>query len=814
MSCCAPTVELADATIDRRRAANDELLLASRDIGEGLRQTDLSVPAIHCGGCIQKIEKALGALPGVEQARVNLSTRRVTIRWRADGTPPPFIESLSGIGYEAHLHDMAADATDGTMAELVRALAVAGFAASNIMLLSVSIWSGAEPATRDLFHWISALIALPAVAYSGRIFFRSAWQSLRHGQTNMDVPISIGVLLAFGLSLYETVHRGPHAYFDAAITLLFFLLVGRTLDHMMRERARAAVKGLARLAARGALILRPDGTQIYLPLNEIEPGMTILLTAGERVPVDGRVLKGQSDLDCSLVSGESIPQTAGAGSLLQAGTLNLTGPLTIAATAAAKDSFLAETIQMMEAAESGRSTYRRIADRAARLYAPVVHLTAVATFIGWVAATGDVHRALTIAIAVLIITCPCALGLAVPMVQVVAARRLFEQGIMVKDGGALERLAEVDTAVFDKTGTLTLGDATAGRRQCDRSRRACAGCGDRVALTPPLFARARRRRPSTRRGADRAGSACPSIPARDWKLRSVRPCIGSADPNGRLQTVTSMHAESEMAIVVLTKAGRCLATFRFEDRLRIGCSRGARGARGRWSGRRGLVRRSRRAGAATRCGAWRPLLFPGVSGRQGSPYRVDRGVGTKGPDDRRRSQRRTGAGCCARLDGAGIRCRCRPQRRRSGVPPREPAGGAAGSHRCAKREAAGPGKSGHRRRLQCDRIADRHSGICDAADRGGGHVAIVIDRRCQRTAPWWRSSEKATQRQFVEKQSSLAAICTGERQMMDFFYLIPVALALGAAGLAAFMWSLKSGQYEDLDGAAERILSKKTTIRL
>src|SRR6201994_4917 len=171
------------------------------------------------------------------------------------------------------------------------------------MLLSVSIWSGAEASTRDLFHWLSAILALPALAYSGRIFFRSAWQALKHRRTNRDVPISIGVLLAFGMSLYETVQHGPHAYFDAAISLLFFLLIGRTLDHMMRERARQAVNGLARLSTRGAMVLKDDGTQTYLSVEEIAPGMTIRLAAGERVPVDGRVLKGRSELDRSLVSG-------------------------------------------------------------------------------------------------------------------------------------------------------------------------------------------------------------------------------------------------------------------------------------------------------------------------------------------------------------------------------------------------------------------------------------------------------------------------------------------------------------------------------
>lgn len=455
MSCCAPGAEVALAMTDPR-IADEEMLLASRIVDDGIRQSDLSVPSIHCGACIHKIETALGSLPDVEQARVNLSTKRVAVRWRTGENLPPLIQTLEQIGYHAHLHDVDSEAEDETLTELIRALAVSGFAASNIMGLSIAIWVGAEPDTRVMFHWISALIACPALIYSGNIFFQSAWNALRHGQTNMDVPISIGVLLAFGMSLYETIYHGVHAYFDASISLLFFLLIGRTLDYMMRERARTAVKGLARLAARGALIVHDDGTHSYLPVSDIRPGMTILLPVGERVPVDAKVLQGMSDIDCAIVTGESLPQPAVAGSALSAGTLNLTGPLTIAATAAAKDSFLAEMMRMMEAAEAGRSTYRRIADRASRLYAPVVHLTALLTLIGWLVATGDLHRSITIAIAVLIITCPCALGLAVPMVQVVAARRLFESGIMIKDGGALERLAEIDTVVFDKTGTLTL----------------------------------------------------------------------------------------------------------------------------------------------------------------------------------------------------------------------------------------------------------------------------------------------------------------------------------------------------------------------
>ncbi|WDR07455.1 cation-translocating P-type ATPase [Devosia rhodophyticola] len=437
--------------------AANELLLASRVLPHGIRQADLSVPGIHCGNCVRSIEKALIRLDGVESARVNLSTKRAGVRWRADKSPPPLIETLANLGFESHLHDDGDEPRDGTLTGLIRALAVSGFAAMNIMMLAGSVWAGADPATRDILHWICAGLALPTLLYSGRIFYLSAWKALRYGRTNMDVPISIGITLAFLLSLYDTTQSGEQVYFDASVSLVFFLLIGRTLDHLMRERARTAVKGLARMAPRGALVLHADGVRDYLPVREIEPGMTILLAAGERVPVDAIVLSGTSDLDRSLVSGESVPVAVGPKARLEAGTVNLTGPLTIRAEAFEQDSTLAAMIRLMEVAEGGRSQYRRLADRAAALYSPVVHLTALVTFVGWMALDGDLHQATTIAISVLIITCPCALGLAVPMVQMVAARRLFAAGIMVRDGSALERLVEIDTVAFDKTGTLTLG---------------------------------------------------------------------------------------------------------------------------------------------------------------------------------------------------------------------------------------------------------------------------------------------------------------------------------------------------------------------
>ena len=429
-----------------------------RQNGDGEREICFAVPDAYCATCIQSIETGLARVPGVTGARVNLTRRQVTIRHDETADLAALGPAITRSGYRTFPVDPAdVSARDPVLSELVRSLAVAGFAAGNIMLFSVSVWAGADQATRDLFHWLSALLALPAVAYAGRPFFRSAWSALRVGRTNMDVPITIGVLATTALSLYETATSGAHAYFDASTMLLFFLLVGRTLDHMMRVRARSAVEGLSRLQPRAATRLLEDGRTQVTPLARILPGMILMLRAGDRVPVDGRLRTGPAQFDLAMVSGESHPLTLEAGESLVAGAAVLDRPVEIEVLRTADQSFLSRMTEMMRAAEDVRTRYRRLADRVAALYAPVIHVTAAATLAGWLLAGVSLHTALLHAVSVLIITCPCALALAVPIVHVVAAGRLFGAGILVRDGAALEKLSRVHMAAFDKTGTITQG---------------------------------------------------------------------------------------------------------------------------------------------------------------------------------------------------------------------------------------------------------------------------------------------------------------------------------------------------------------------
>ena len=448
---------------------------AGRSRAIPLESTMFVVDGLRCASCISKLEHGLAAVPGIAAARVNFTTRRVRVDHLDEISEADILAAIARLGFSAHI--FAGEIQDTSKREsrqLLLATAVAGFAAMNVMLLSVSIWSGADGATRTLFHWLSALIALPAVAYSGRPFFRSAWAALRKGRTNMDVPISIGVTLTLAMSLYETAIGGPHAYFDGVVMLLFFLLGGRFLDSVMRARAQDGVSALLGRMPLDAAIVGEDGTISRRAIDEIAPSMRMLVAAGEHIAADGIVLEGTSEIDRSLVTGESLPEPASPGSAVLAGTINLLAPLTIKVTRAGQDTAIAGIARLMENAGQAKSRYVRIADRASRLYAPAVHSLAALSFAGWLVAGAGLHQAAITAIAVLIITCPCALGLAVPIAQVIVAGALMRRGVLVKDGSALERLADADTVLLDKTGTITLGRpiVTGGLPDAPRERAA------------------------------------------------------------------------------------------------------------------------------------------------------------------------------------------------------------------------------------------------------------------------------------------------------------------------------------------------------
>ena len=541
------------------------------DLADDRHSLNLMIEGIHCGGCVAKIERSAKALPGIEDARVNMTTRRLTATWEgATAVGNDLVATLDDLGYGAVPYDPGRLQQVDSQEEkgLLRALAVAGFAAANVMLLSVAIWAGhaqgMSEATRTLLHWFSALIALPALVYAGRPFYQSAWSALRHARTNMDVPITLGVTLAAAISLHETIVGGPHAYFDSAITLLFFLLIGRYLDRRARRLARATAERLLALGAQSVTIIL-DGESKTVPAEQVAPGMTVLVAAGERIGIDGAVESGQSELDTSLITGETQPRSIQPGDQVFAGTVNLGAPLRITAKAVGENTLLSEIVRLMEAAEQGKARFVSIADRVSRLYAPLVHGLALATFLGWWLIAGLAWQpSLLIAISVLIVTCPCALGLAVPVVQVIATSRLMKRGILVKSSSALERAAHIDTVVFDKTGTLTLGQpALIDRDAIDSDIMAQAG-GMALSSRHPL-ARALARAVPNAAPLDgieeRPGQGLlQRTPEGEVRLGSRRFC-GVADDD----TIEGME-------LWLTSPGQPPVRFAFEDQLRSDAS--------------------------------------------------------------------------------------------------------------------------------------------------------------------------------------------------------------------------------------------------
>ncbi|SHI70145.1 Cu2+-exporting ATPase [Roseomonas rosea] len=424
---------------------------------------DLMVAGLTCGACVWLVEQALAADPAVLSARASLATRRLTVTWRG---PAEKAEALAGLvarlGFQVAPWSAAClrATEDAEEKALIRALGIAAFGASNVMMLSVAVWVGSDmgEGTRGLMHWLAALVAMPVVLVAGMPFYRSAIAALRAGRINMDMAVSLGVLATTAMSLSEALRNGPFTWFDGATALLALLLGGRVLDRAARRRARQACAELLALQSAEVTRLDADGAPHRIGAEQVRPGDRLLVAPGERLSLDGVLEEGEALLDTAATTGESLPRRFATGAPLPAGAVNLGAALVQRVTAAASEGSLAAVARMLERAEQARGRYVSIADRAARVYVPIAHVVALATFLGWWFGMGvSWQAALVPAVASLIVTCPCGLAIAVPAVQVVAVGALFRRGVLVGSPTALERLATCDVAVLDKTGTLTTG---------------------------------------------------------------------------------------------------------------------------------------------------------------------------------------------------------------------------------------------------------------------------------------------------------------------------------------------------------------------
>ncbi|MBS0394873.1 MAG: heavy metal translocating P-type ATPase, partial [Proteobacteria bacterium] len=426
-----------------------------------LRVVNLLIEGLRCAACSWLIGEALGRVPGIARASVNPATARAQVAFDpARAGLAAVLRAIAALGYRPHVLG-AADTLEVATRErrtALKRLAVAGFGMMQVMMIATALYIGAidgmDPVIREYLRVISLIVTAPVLVYAGRPFFAGAWASLRARHVGMDVPVSIGIGLAFAASAWNTLRHAGDVYFDSVVMFIFLLLLGRYVEMLARHRAGSTAEALLRLVPATALRLRGTATE-RVPVATLAAGERVTVPVGECFPADGVVAAGATEADEALLTGESAPVPKPAGARVIAGSLNCAAPVEVELTAVGQSTVLAGIVRLLERAQTERPRIARLADRAAAWFVTRVLLGAALVAALWL--VFDPTRAFEATLAVLVVTCPCALSLATPTAITAATASLARAGLLVTRPDALEELAHADTVVFDKTGTLTLG---------------------------------------------------------------------------------------------------------------------------------------------------------------------------------------------------------------------------------------------------------------------------------------------------------------------------------------------------------------------
>ncbi|TXF99553.1 heavy metal translocating P-type ATPase [Massilia arenae] len=430
-----------------------------------MNNTVLNIDGMTCASCVARVEKALRAVPGVSGASVNLATEKASVQGQA--APDALAAAVRAAGYEADI-----ELPDATGAAPARRREAGGtlpawwpVAAAMLLSLPLVLPMLAAPFGHDVMlpGWLQLALATPVQFWLGARFYRAGWKALRAGSGNMDLLVALGTSAAYGLSVYLLVsagahgaHAEPHLYFETSAVVIALVLLGKWLEGRAKRQTLAALDALGRLRPDEALVRR-NGKDVRVALAELRVGELMVVRPGARVPADGVVVDGRSHLDESLLTGESLPVAKEPGDRVAGGAVNADGLLLVEATAVGAATMLSQIIRMVEDAQAVKAPIQRLVDRVSAVFVPVVLAIALATLLGWGLAGGDWQAALLNAVAVLVIACPCALGLATPTAVMVGTGAAARHGILIKDAEALETAHALDVVVFDKTGTLTEG---------------------------------------------------------------------------------------------------------------------------------------------------------------------------------------------------------------------------------------------------------------------------------------------------------------------------------------------------------------------